>query len=115
MIKIIIKEPNKIFEIKDFLDGFYKTDIDKLLNCDWTDKVILSQDLIMYVDDLALHKKLPSNFKIKTTNARFPIQEIRGTVVVVRRKRNDEDYDFITLTDEDVHIFENILIESKHL
>lgn len=112
MITVIIKEPNKKPEVKQYPDYFSKNDIEKIINCDWTDRVTIAQNLIMYVDDTALIKKLPLNLKIRTNNKAFPIQHIYGTVVVIRRKIIDDDFDFVDITQEDIDRFNKLLQDS---
>lgn len=115
MIKLITKKPGCDPEVIEFGDSLCKSNIEALIGCDTTDRVYLDQEreLVLYVDDVGHYRNLPLNFKMKTVH--FPVLPILGTVVVARIKIIGDDYDFVSVTDNDFSIFNDLLQRSGTL
>ncbi len=65
--------------------------------------------LTMYVDEDGLAKELPLNFKIKTNNPFYPIQNIVGTVCFARGRIVDGEIEYTDLTEEDKIVIMNLI------
>lgn len=118
MINVIVKNPGELPFVEKFSD-LHKKNIAELIGCSITDKVILEKDrlnaLYCYVDDLAITKKLPFNFKLETNSKQYPIQNICGTVVIVRIVIFEDDFEYVTTTQKDLALLEQLLKRSEEL
>ena len=65
--------------------------------------------LTMYVDEDGINKGLPLNFKIKTNNPFYPVQDILGTVCFARGRIIDDEIEYTDLTEEDKTIIMNLI------
>lgn len=65
--------------------------------------------LTMYVDEDGINKELPLNFKIKTNNPFYPVQDILGTVCFARGRIIDDEIEYTDLTEEDKLIIMNLI------
>lgn len=71
--------------------------------------------LTMYVDEDGHNKELPLNFKIKTENPFYPIQNIVGTVCFARGRIIDDEIEYTDLTEEDKTIILNFIERGNRL